>query len=198
MLVVSCRRSAVCHSEEETVSVEVRVFLLLPRGETAPPKSRLWTEIYYIRSDKNYHREWMGKVKGVKPHYFRPGRGRSPVRNRAETMMSFWVDPRVWSILLVLCSGRGHLYRGSWGHSRAARHITNCWSHVNYSCRTIYITCTIQFLVMAAELNPFPFLEVSPLSPSRKWTDVHEFQSLLGARLQAFLDSWGTVSSWIS
>ena len=46
------------------------ISLLLPRGETAPPKSRLWPEKYYIRSDKNYHREWMGKVKEVKDDYF--------------------------------------------------------------------------------------------------------------------------------
>ncbi len=41
------------------------VLTFIQKGETAPPKSRLWPKIYYIRSDKNCHREWMEKVKGV-------------------------------------------------------------------------------------------------------------------------------------
>ena len=40
------------------------LFTFTQNWKTAPPISRLWPKVYYIRSDKNYHREWMGKVKG--------------------------------------------------------------------------------------------------------------------------------------
>ena len=46
---------ALLHSEESSFQTES--LTLIQTVETAPPKPRLWPKVYYIRSDKHYHRE---------------------------------------------------------------------------------------------------------------------------------------------